>query len=196
MDTKYEKANKHDTRADSRHHEAEAESRFPSRKWKPIVAFVKQKDFLGLMIIPLSTLLTRAYPPLRAMYLAPETSTTWIAVCSSFFIAGIGVERRRHHRIPVLWCFFCISRLLSHLDLIERKLGDGMTIVVCLQLTINMLLILTKSSGESEAAVIFNSVLIGVLLTQFLILGYLHAAGCIDEAFEVGCEGRSLLVKK
>uniref|UniRef100_A0A7S0CBP3 Sodium/bile acid cotransporter 7 n=1 Tax=Proboscia inermis TaxID=420281 RepID=A0A7S0CBP3_9STRA len=54
----------------------------------------------------------------------------------------------------------------------------------CLPLTINMVLVLTKSSGGDEAAAVFNAAagnMIGVFLTPFLILMYLGVDSTSDK---------------
>lgn len=51
-----------------------------------------------------------------------------------------------------------------------------MVIGACLPMTVNMVIVLTKSGGGDEAAAVFNAAfgnLIGVFLTPVLILGYL-----------------------
>ena len=58
-----------------------------------------------------------------------------------------------------------------------------MIICACLPMTINMVIVLTKSSGGDEAAAVFNAAfgnMIGVFLTPLLIFGYLGVTGEIS----------------
>ena len=52
-------------------------------------------------------------------------------------------------------------------------------------MTINMVLVLTKSAGGNEAAAVFNAAfgnMIGVFLSPVLILGYIGVTGQVDLA--------------
>lgn len=76
-----------------------------------------------------------------------------------------------------------VSHILLSLGAISEGLADGMVVCASLPLTINMVLVLTKSSGGDEAAAIFNAAfgnLIGVFLSPVLILGYNGVTGRID----------------
>lgn len=76
-----------------------------------------------------------------------------------------------------------ITRLLIKVGAISQALGDGMTICGCLPLTINMVMVLTKSSGGDEASAVFNAAfgnMIGVFLSPVLILGYLGVRGEVN----------------
>ena len=76
-----------------------------------------------------------------------------------------------------------VSNVLLSLGAISEGLADGMVVCASLPLTINMVLVLTKSSGGDEAAAIFNAAfgnLIGVFLSPVLILGYNGVTGRID----------------
>ena len=78
---------------------------------------------------------------------------------------------------------FGISRGLIKVGAIAQSLGDGMVVCACLPLTINMVLVLTKSSGGDEASAIFNAAfgnMLGVFLSPVLILGYLGVTGDVD----------------
>ena len=71
-----------------------------------------------------------------------------------------------------------ISRGLVKSGAIIQGLGDGMVVCACLPISVNMVSVLTKSSGGDEAAAIFNSAfgnVLGVFLSPVLILGYLGA---------------------
>lgn len=78
---------------------------------------------------------------------------------------------------------FGVSRLLVYIGALEQSVADGMVVCACLPLTINMVCVLTKSSGGDEAAAIFNAAfgnMIGVFLSPVLILGYLGVTGDVD----------------
>ena len=78
---------------------------------------------------------------------------------------------------------FGFSRLLVLSNALPRSLADGMTICASLPITVNMVLVLTKSADGDEAAAIFNAAfgnLIGVFISPALILGYLGVSGQIN----------------
>lgn len=71
---------------------------------------------------------------------------------------------------------FGVSRALVQINVISQSLADGMVVCAALPLTINMVLVLTKSAGGDEASAIFNAAfgnMVGVFLSPILILGYL-----------------------
>ena len=76
-----------------------------------------------------------------------------------------------------------VSRGLVKANVIAQSLADGMVVCASLPLTINMVLVLTKSSGGDEASAIFNAAfgnMMGVFLSPVLILGYLGVTGDVD----------------
>jgi len=78
---------------------------------------------------------------------------------------------------------FGVSRFLIAVNALPQALADGMVIGACLPMTINMVIVLTKSSGGDEAAAVFSAAfgnLIGVFLTPVMILGYLGVQGDIE----------------
>ena len=164
------------------------------QKWQAIYA---KNSFLILVVIAI--LLAYAYPPLGATYLAPQITATWIAVMFIFILAGMGIKteefakafQRLYFNI-FLQCFnfgvvsgivYGFSRLMAHVNALPQSLADGMTICASLPITVNMVLVLTKSAGGDEAAAIFNAAfgnLVGVFLSPALILGYLGVQGQIN----------------
>lgn len=75
---------------------------------------------------------------------------------------------------------FGFSRFMVSIDALTKSLADGMTICASLPITVNMVLVLTKSANGDEAAAIFNAAfgnLAGVFLSPVLILGYLGVNG-------------------
>ena len=78
---------------------------------------------------------------------------------------------------------FGLSRVLVYTGVLVESLADGMVICACLPLSVNMVLILTKTAGGDEAAAILNSTfanLVGVFLSPLMILGYLGVTGGVD----------------
>lgn len=173
----------------------------PPTCWQRIVAFYWANEFLILIVVAI--LLARAYPPLGAVYLAPQITATWIAVIFIFIMAGLGLKTEelskafqqfRFNIFVQLFNFgvvssvvYGVSRLLVEFNALGQSLADGMVVCASLPLTINMVCVLTKSSGGDEASAIFNAAfgnMIGVFLSPVLILGYLGVTGGVD-LFEV-----------
>ena len=78
---------------------------------------------------------------------------------------------------------FGFSRFMVAVNALPRSLADGMTICASLPITVNMVLVLTKSAGGDEAAAIFNAAfgnLMGVFISPALILMYLGVSGEVD----------------
>jgi sodium/bile acid cotransporter 7 len=75
------------------------------------------------------------------------------------------------------------SRFMESVGALEQSLADGMVICACLPLTVNMVLVLTKSSGGDEAAAVFNAAagnMLGVFVSPALILMYLGVKGDVN----------------
>jgi sodium/bile acid cotransporter 7 len=144
-------------------------------------------------------LLAFAYPPLGAIYFVPEITATWIAVIFIFVLAGMGIKTeefaKAFQRLPfnvfvqvfnfgaVSSIVYGFSRFMVSVNALSQSLADGMTICASLPITINMVLVLTKSAEGDEAAAIFNAAignLVGVFLSPALILMYLGVSGQID----------------
>lgn len=167
------------------------------RAWKRWRRIYAANSFLILVVCAI--LLALAYPPLGAVYLAPQITATWIAVIFIFVLAGLGLRTSELSKAlsniwfnTVVQCFnffvvssvvFGVSRFLISVGALARALADGMVIGTSVPMTINMVLVLTKSSGGDEASAVFNAAfgnLIGVFLTPVLILAYLGVSGDID----------------
>lgn len=163
-------------------------------KWTAVYA---KHSFLILVIVAI--LVAYAYPPLGAKYLAPDITATWIAVMFIFVLAGMGIkteefakafQRLGFNAFVQVFNFgacsgivFGFSRLMLMAGALPQSLADGMTICACLPITVNMVLVLTKSAGGDEASAIFNAAfgnLTGVFLSPALILGYLGVSGSVD----------------
>lgn len=165
--------------------------------WEKWCRFYATNSFLILVLCAI--LLALAYPPLGAIYLAPQITATWIAVVFIFVLAGLGLKTEELSKAlsnikfnffvqafnfgVVSSVVFGFSRFLISVGALDKGLGDGMVICASVPMTINMVLVLTKSSGGDEAAAVFNAAfgnLVGVFLTPVLILGYLGVSGDID----------------
>jgi sodium/bile acid cotransporter 7 len=170
---------------------------FCGRATPRAIEFYWTNEFLILIVVAI--LLARAYPPLGADYLQPDITATWLAVCFIFLMAGLGLKTEEFSKaFQRIWfnlfvqCFnFLVlsstiyggSRLLEYAGILSQDLADGMVVAASLPMTINMVLVLTKSAGGDEAAAIFNAAasnLLGVFLSPVLILGYLGVTGDID----------------
>ena len=84
-----------------------------------------------------------------------------------------------------------VTSFVVHVGIISRSLADGMMIGTCVPITVNMVLVLTKSSKGDEASAIFNAAfgnLVGVFLSPTLILLYLGQKGSVD----LGTVGRAV----
>jgi len=159
--------------------------------------FYGNNSFLILVLIVI--LLAYAYPPLGATYLAPQITATWIAVMIIFLLSGISLKseefakalQRLNFNIFVQVFNFGIvssitygfSRAMISAGALSQSLADGMVIGTCVPITVNMVLVLTKSSSGDEAAAVFNAAfgnLMGVFLSPALVLGYLGVKGAVD----------------
>jgi len=159
--------------------------------------FYSKNQFLILII--LAILLAKAYPPLGAIYVAPNITATWIAVMYIFLLAGLGLKTEeftnalqqcKFNSFVFVYSFgvdsafvYGVSRFLLKFKIVAEDLANGMVIASCLPLTINMCVVLTQASGGDVAAAICNSAiwnLVGVFLSPILILGYLNVSGDVN----------------
>jgi solute carrier family 10 (sodium/bile acid cotransporter), member 7 len=158
-----------------------------------LIEFYWQQEFL--IHILLSILLAFAYPPLGAIYLAPQITATWIAVILIFFLAGLSLKTEEFAKaLQRIWfnifvplfnfgvvsiLAYGLSRFLVSVHIVPPALADGMVICSTLPLTINTVLVLTKAAGGDDAAAVFHSAfgsMLGIFLSPLLILGYLGVA--------------------
>lgn len=168
-----------------------------ARFWAWWCGFYAANAFLILIVIVI--LLAYAYPPLGAKYLAPQITATWIAVVIIFFLSGLGLkteefakafQRLKFNLFVQLFNFgvvssivFGFSRAMESAGALSESLADGMVICACMPITINMVLVLTKSSNGDEAAAVFNAAFgntSGIFLSPALILLYLGMKGTVD----------------
>jgi len=145
-----------------------------------------------LILVVVAICLARAYPPLGATYLAPHITATWIAVVIIFVLSGLGLrteefakafQRLKFNLFVQVFNFgvvsaiaFGFSRFMVWIGILSQTSANGIVICSCMPITINMVLVLTKSSSGDEAAAIFNAAfgnMTGVFLSPALILLYL-----------------------
>ena len=177
----------------------EAEKNYPlsEKAWLLLGRFYSNNSFMILVVI--AVLLAYAYPVLGAVYFYPNVTATWIAVIFIFVMSGMGLKTEqfakafrqlRFNLFVQTFNFFAVSvivfgfsRFMKFTGLLSRSLADGMVICSCLPLTVNMVMVLTKSSGGDEAAAVFNAAfgnILGVFLSPVLVLAYLGVDGAID----------------
>jgi len=97
-----------------------------------------------VILLIISILLARAYPPLGAVYLVPEITATWIAVAFIFLMTGLTMKteelskaickRTRFNAFVQIFNFgfvsatvFGITRLLLISNILNQSLADGMS---------------------------------------------------------------------
>jgi len=151
-----------------------------------------------LILVVIAVLFAKAYPPLGAIYLAPQITSSWIAVIFIFVLSGLGlkseefknaIKQLKFNTFVQTFNFFVdssvvygISRLLYKVGALNIALADGMTITSCLPLSISMVIALTVSSNGDEATAVFNAAfgnMVGVFLTPLIIFMYLGSKGSI-----------------
>jgi solute carrier family 10 (sodium/bile acid cotransporter), member 7 len=162
-----------------------------------------QEAFLGVYFkydfpihIVLAIIVAYLYPPLGAVYVQPDVTSSIAAVVLVFVIVGLGLKtsdlaaaccRRVAFNVFVqLYNFFFASalvvsvcRVLIRLHLLNEALGTGMMICSCLPIAINALIVLTAAAGGDEAVAVFNTVasnMIGIFLSPVLILLFLGSS--------------------
>lgn len=165
--------------------------------WKRLVDFYWTYEFLVLAVIAI--LIARAYPPLGATYLAPQITSSWIAVFIIFLFSGLNLKTEEfkdalkeiyfnifvqvYNFVVVSAVVYGVSRGLAQSGILNQDLADGMVIAACLPMTINMVIVFTRTAEGDEAAAIFNASfgnLFGAIISPALILAYLGTQSNID----------------
>ena len=73
----------------------------------------------------------------------------------------------------IVWA---ITKLLLHFEILSVDLTTGMVVAASLPMTVNMVIVMTKSSGGDEACALINASmgnLLGVFVTPALLLLFL-----------------------
>ena len=154
-----------------------------------------------LILVTCAILLAYAYPPLGAIYVAPQITATWIAVIFIFILAGMGIHTEEFSKalqrvyfntfiqvfnfMVVSGIVYGFTRFMLHVKALPESLADGMTITSTLSVSVNMGIVLTKLVGGDEAAAVFDAAFgnfLGVFLSPALILMYLGLNAEVDLA--------------
>ena len=151
-----------------------------------------------LIMVVSAIALAYAYPPIGMTYLAPHITASWIAVVIIFVMSGLSIKTRELKKalgkmkfnafvqifnlgfVPAVT--YGISRAMSP-KLISHDLADGMVIGASLPMTVNMVIVMTKSAAGDEACALLNATvgnMLGVLVTPALILVYLGQSSDIN----------------
>lgn len=147
-------------------------------------------------LVLLAILVAWAYPPLGAIYLVPNITSTWVAVIIIFLLSGLGLKteefskafkRLKFNGFVQFYNFFIISaivfgvsRFLVAVKVLDPALAAGMVICSCVPMAINIVIVLTMSAGGNEGAAVFNATfgnIVGIFLSPVLILMYLGTTG-------------------
>eukprot|EP00629_Pelagomonadales_sp_RCC1024_P012073 CAMPEP_0119264154 /NCGR_PEP_ID=MMETSP1329-20130426/3317_1 /TAXON_ID=114041 /ORGANISM="Genus nov. species nov., Strain RCC1024" /LENGTH=388 /DNA_ID=CAMNT_0007263899 /DNA_START=170 /DNA_END=1332 /DNA_ORIENTATION=- len=124
-----------------------------------------------------------------------------VAVMVIFFFTGLSLRTRELVKALAHWRFnlfvqgfnlgllplaiWAFSRLLFQVGFLPRELANGIVVCAALPMTVNMVIVLTKSSGGDEAAAVFNSAfgnLLGVFVTPAWLLYLLHEESSVSFA--------------
>jgi len=118
-----------------------------------------------------------------------KVTTTFVAVPLVFFVSGITLPYSLFHAflntpffLIYIQCFnfFCIpclviypiTEFLLHFQLLSLELAHGMIMCATLPLTINMVIVFTKSANGDEASAVFSataSTFLGIFITPAMI---------------------------
>ena len=151
------------------------------------------------VLVLIAIVLAKAYPPLGAVYVAPDITAKWIAVIIIFFSSGLGLHTSDFIDIIMslkllpfnafvqVFNFLIVSaavfggaQLLKATGILHHALIDGLIICCCLPMSINLGIVLTARCGGKEAAAVLHSAvgnIVGIFLTPALILLYLPSFG-------------------
>jgi len=137
-------------------------------KW---LKFYHKNSFL--VLVTFAILLAYAYPPLGAVYVAPQITAKWIAVIFIFLLAGMGIRTEEFSKafqrvyfntyiqvfnfLVVSGAVYGFSRFMLRVGALPESLADGMTICSTLSVSVNMGIVLTKVVGGDEAAAVFDA---------------------------------------
>lgn len=81
------------------------------RAWNKCCKIYNANSFLILVIAAI--LLAYAYPPLGAIYLAPQITATWIAVMFIFILAGMGIKTEEFSKAFTRFYFNCFVQVFN-----------------------------------------------------------------------------------
>lgn len=154
----------------------------PTRLQRVIAFYFKYQFMFNVILV---IIVARACDSLYTQtYKDVLTIAAIVAVILIFVFVGLGLKTRelvkalKNYKfnsfvqlfnlglLPV--SIFYVSRLLVHIKVLKVPLANGVAVCAFLPMTVNMVIVLTKSSGGDEAAAVFNSAcgnLLGVFVT-------------------------------
>jgi len=166
--------------------------------WEPPLG--KHYFMVGMII---SVIVAAIYPAVGAKggVLAPEVSSSWVAVWVIFVISGWSLKTQELAN-AVKYCrlntcvqvfnlgaiplgVYALTEALRGSTSIEPSLLTGLVITSCLPTTVSMCVMLTQQSKGNEAAAVFNAAsgnVLGVFVTPALIFLLVGEASNIDFA--------------
>ena len=169
------------------------EATLRERAW----AFYSANSFVVNVIIMICV--ARAAPWIGARHLAPRVTASQVAVAIIFFFTGLGLKTRElvkalaNYRFNAFVQLFNlgalplgvsgVASLLRSSGALDRGLANGVVVCACLPMTVNMVIVLTKSAGGDEAAAVFNSAagnLLGVFVTPGWVVALLGKSSSVD----------------
>ena len=155
-----------------------------------------QNSFLVNVLV---SILVAFLAPSVGLALAPAITASRVAVGIIFFLSGLGLKTRELVKAlsnvkfnAFVQCFnmgvvtmaaFGVSRALLFARALSRDLADGVVICGALPMTVNMVIVLTKSANGDEAAAIFNSAfgnVLGIFVTPAWVVALLGESGSND----------------
>lgn len=169
----------------------------PCERVKGLVAnsTVEQQFLFGIVTV---IGLAAAYPP-AGKYFAPEITASWVAVVFIFVLSGMSLKTEELVKavtrvkfnlsvqvfnlgiMPIL--IFLVARGMDTSGALNKDLANGMVICAALPMTVNMVIVLSKSAGGDEAAAVFNAAagnLLGVFVTPAWILALLGQTSSVN----------------
>merc|ERR1719182_339383 len=182
--------------------DAEAEET-PPTCWDKTKSFYLQNSFMVNVIIVIC--IARAHASLTtSTYKDVLSILAIIAVIWIFLFTGLGLRTRelvkalKNYKfnafvqlfnlglLPV--AIWAISRVLIDVKVLSTPLANGVAVCAFLPMTVNMVIVLTKSSGGDEAAAVFNSAcgnLLGVFVTPAWVQALLGSTSSVSFAATV-----------
>ena len=183
--------------------EAEDKEDTPPTCWDKTKSFYVQNSFMVNVIIVIA--IARAHASLTTKSYCDVLSVmAIIAVIWIFLFTGLGLRTRelvkalKNYKfnafvqlfnlglLPV--AIWAISRVLIDIKVLSTALANGVAVCAFLPMTVNMVIVLTKSSGGDEAAAVFNSAcgnLLGVFVTPAWVQALLGSTSSVSFAATV-----------
>ena len=180
-----------------------ADEETPPTCWDKTKSFYVQNSFMVNVIIVIA--IARAHASLTTKSYEDVLSIlAIIAVIWIFLFTGLGLRTRelvkalKNYKfnafvqlfnlglLPV--AIWATSRVLIDIKVLSTPLANGVAVCAFLPMTVNMVIVLTKSSGGDEAAAVFNSAcgnLLGVFVTPAWVQALLGSTSSVSFAATV-----------